>query len=75
MNTSFANLLINVSRLLVNPGYYVNLLPIKSLIHWTSSTLKVSILPKMSHISQEGGDIGIRIADSLRCTAETNTTL
>ena len=25
--------------------------------------------------AQEGGDIGIRIADSLCCTAETNTTL
>ena len=24
---------------------------------------------------QEGGDIGIHIADSLHCTAETNTTL
>ena len=24
---------------------------------------------------QEGGDIGILIADSLHCTAETNTTL
>ena len=24
---------------------------------------------------QEGGDIGIRVADSLRCRAETNTTL
>ena len=24
---------------------------------------------------QEGGDIGIPIVDSLRCTAETNTTL
>ena len=25
--------------------------------------------------AQEGGDICIHIADSLRCTAETNTTL
>ena len=25
--------------------------------------------------AQEGGDIGIHIADSLCCTAETNTTL
>ena len=25
--------------------------------------------------AQEGGDIGIHIADSLFCTAETNTTL
>ena len=24
---------------------------------------------------QEGGDIGIRIADSLHCTVESNTTL
>ena len=26
-------------------------------------------------VVQEGGDIGIHIADSLHCTAETNTTL
>ena len=26
-------------------------------------------------VAQEGGDICIHIADSLRCTAETNTTL
>ena len=25
--------------------------------------------------AQEGGDIGIHTADSLRCTTETNTTL